>query len=201
MKRKELKKLIDAEIKTGNTSQDGILRVLYGLNDLFKVGMAQKMITVARKAAGITGTSSTTALGEIKTHLAGDEPSFDTFNEMVEYAEELAERFEVNVDVEKGTKSVLKAIRKYLTDNALFIPKKATFGDESRCTINYMIEAGEEATIVGLMTFVEDECGLSDIKNKPEATDEEKREALKIRVGTKFNPYYHCTNGILIDEE
>ena len=54
MKRKELKKLIDAEIKTGNTSQDGVLRVLYGLGDLFKVGLAQKLITEARKKAGIT---------------------------------------------------------------------------------------------------------------------------------------------------
>ena len=120
---------------------------------------------------------------------------------MVEYAEELATKFDVNADIDKGITSVLKAIRVYLKENDQDIPKKASFGDEARCTINYMIEEKEEATIKGLMECVEDECGLSDIKGKPEASDDDKRDALKIRVGTKFNPYYHCANGILIDEE
>lgn len=191
MDKKEMKQMVKAEIKTGATVKDSVFKAVFNLEPDLNVLQLMAEINRAFKKAGLTSVRTNTALKDAKEFIADDMPTFTTYNGMVEYATDLQERFTINEDEDKGVKSALTAIRKHLKAEGEDVPKKSSFKPEAAHTINYMIEAGEEATLDGLQQYVSEEMGFDD--------SEMVQKALRIRLGTKFNPFYHTVNGITVD--
>lgn len=190
MNMKQMKKSIREQIENGERDKNKVFKAVFDAST-----SATKLLAAIHKEfkkAGLTKSISNSSLKETRERIMKDTPTFSTYAEMLDYAEELQNEFHIHEDDEKGIKSALTAIRKYLKDEGENIPKKSSFKPEAAFTINYMIEAEDEATLDGLQQYVSEEM-------RYDMDDEESQKALRIRLGTKFNPYFHCVNRIPVE--
>ena len=198
MKKKEMKKLINGEINTDNTTFDGIFAAVYAMEPTQPVGPLITMIRKIRKEKGLVASTNISALASAREELAGREEMPSTYKGMRELAESLQDKFEISDDTDKGVASAMKAIAARMKELELPVPKKIHIGETKALTIEYFAEAednGDDTSRDDLAEYL-----IANVEGAGEDATDDVKEKLNVTAGTFYNFAYLLWNHLTVDE-
>ena len=187
---KAINEAIEASTEENPVTRESVLVTL--LTAGAKASSAMLNITKVFKEAGIITVSSTSALAECREYLASSMPEMSTYGDMVQHAQDMQDKFEINADEDKGVASAIKLIKEQLKEDELSVPRKVQLGDIASLKCAYFKdEENEPESVKGLTQYI-----LDNIDADQSILDDEKfKKKIAISAGTDFTYSLMIKNG------
>ncbi len=192
MKRKEMKKIINKEIESGNHDRAVIARELL-IAGAESLSMVTSTIAKCFKEAGLVSVTKPGAVKEMTAAITDEMiEGISTYRELRELAEELMDKFDTS---ETPT---FKAIRDKMKAKGMPVPKKAHLGIVKQLTVDYFMDAfdnGDDTSIAGLAEYL-----IANVEGGGEDATEEMKKKLTITAGTDYTFAYMMFHHIRLED-
>ncbi len=192
MKRKEMKKIINKEIKNGNHDRAAIARELL-IAGADSLSMVTSTIAKCFKEAGLVSVTKPGAVKEMTAAITDEMvENITTYRELRELAEELMDKY--------GTSETptFKAIRDKMKSLGMSVPKKAHLGIIKQLTVDYFMDAfdnGEDTSIAGLAEYL-----INNVEGGGENATDEMKKKLTITAGTDYTFAYMMFHHLRLED-